>query len=152
MTMILRAATIIQTIEYLTIATVCPGDGKPWNTPVYAAFDEDLNFYWGSWIENVHSRNIAANPEVFLVSYDSRAPAGEGEGVYMQARARALEDHEYEEIKHAYGLMNYRAGDYESAPEKFLSGNPRRIYKAVPYAMWMNDGESREGDYVDYRR
>jgi mRNA-degrading endonuclease RelE of RelBE toxin-antitoxin system len=26
--------------------------GKPWNSPVYCAFDKNYNFFWASWKEN----------------------------------------------------------------------------------------------------
>lgn len=41
-----RAREIIQNTIYITIATVCE-DGSPWNTPVYAAFDDQFNFFLG---------------------------------------------------------------------------------------------------------
>jgi Pyridoxamine 5'-phosphate oxidase len=67
---------------YITIATA-DSNGQPWNTPLYAAYDEHYNFYWASWTESVHSRNIRQNPAVFLVVYDSTVPEGTGEGIYI---------------------------------------------------------------------
>ncbi len=46
----------------------------PWNSPVYSAFDKDYNFYWASWKENQHSKNIKENEKVFVVIYDSTVP------------------------------------------------------------------------------
>ena len=40
-----RVKTILTQIEYVTLATSSP-DGDPWNTPVYAAFDEAYTFFW----------------------------------------------------------------------------------------------------------
>lgn len=151
MSMIERAGLIIDIIEYLTIATVC-SDGTPWNSPVYAAFDDNLNFYWKSWVENQHSKNILTCPDVFLVIYDSRARCMEGEGVYMKARARPLMPEDEEEIKHGYELLKRRAGNASSEYTDFLDGNPRRIYKAVPSRAWMNDGSSKNGDFIDVRK
>ena len=37
------AVTIIKNIEYINIASITP-EGLPWNSPVYTAFDKDLNF------------------------------------------------------------------------------------------------------------
>jgi general stress protein 26 len=68
-----RAKEIISKILYITIATVTP-EGKPWNSPVYSAFDEDYNFYWNSWKENQHSKNIERNNDIFIVIYDSTLP------------------------------------------------------------------------------
>jgi general stress protein 26 len=74
---------------YVTIASVCP-DGSPWNTPVWGYFDDELNLYWASWPNNQHSRNIASNPRIFVVLYDSHAPEGEATGLYMEMTARVL--------------------------------------------------------------
>jgi general stress protein 26 len=86
----MTAKEIIEKIQYITIATVSK-DGEPWNTPVYSAYDEDYNFYWISWKENQHSKNIAENNQVFSVIYDSTVPEGTGEGVYIrQKRMRSM--------------------------------------------------------------
>ena len=151
MTQVERAAQIIQVIEYLTIASVCP-DGQPWNTPVYTAYDDVLNFYWASWVDNQHSQNIMVNRNVFLVLYDSRARAGEGEGVYMQAHAHALMEEDAKDIELACRLLKEResreAGDFK----KYLHGAPRRIFKAIPHKAWTNDGSTKDGDFIDVRR
>src|SRR5258708_5704103 len=83
------ARKILKKIKYITIATV-KANGQPWNTPVFAAFDEKLNFYWNSTRYSVHSTNIRRNARVFLVVYDSTVKEGFGEGVYMLARAKEL--------------------------------------------------------------
>lgn len=151
MSQIERGATIIDVIPYLSIATVCD-DGTPWNTAVYAAFDDDLNFYWKSWVENIHSRNVIARPDVFIIIYDSRVPAGEGEGVFIKAQARALMEEDASEIEKACGVYALRTGGESSGGyTKFLHGQPRRIFKATPTQMWMNDGDTKNGDYVDVR-
>jgi hypothetical protein len=41
-----RAKEIIAKIEYVTIASVT-NEGLPWNSPVFTAYDEGYNFYWG---------------------------------------------------------------------------------------------------------
>lgn len=42
-----RAKKIIATIKYITIASV-DENVMPWNAPVFAAYDADYNFYWGT--------------------------------------------------------------------------------------------------------
>jgi len=68
---------ILAEVPYATLATVCP-DRTPWNTPVWACFDDVLNMYWASWPGNQHSRNIADNPSIFVVVYKSNAQEGMG--------------------------------------------------------------------------
>ncbi|MGH8905481.1 MAG: pyridoxamine 5'-phosphate oxidase family protein [Egibacteraceae bacterium] len=143
-----RAKEILAEIFYITIATV-DGAGHPWNTPVYAAYDERFNFYWASWTESVHSRNIRQHPEVFLVVYDSTVPEGTGRGVYIRAKAYELiSEHETEEaLRHYCG----RVSKTPPNPSAFLGSRPRRMYRAVPEQIWMNDLKEVDGSIVDIR-
>ena len=143
-----KVKAIIAKIIYITIATVSK-DGKPWNTPVYSAYDEKFNFFWASWKENEHSKNVQNNGDVFLVIYDSTAPEGTGEGVYVKAKAYELTDPK--EIEHA---MKYLYGRKNKAPRKvdeFLDDYPRRVYKAVPEKFWINGDGEVNGNFVDTR-
>jgi nitroimidazol reductase NimA-like FMN-containing flavoprotein (pyridoxamine 5'-phosphate oxidase superfamily) len=143
-----RAKEILAEILYITIATV-DADGCPWNAPVYAAYDEEFNYYWASGTQSVHSRNIRLNPDVFLVIYDSTVPEGTGEGVYIKAKAyELLTEHEITvALRYYYG----RADKTPPTPANFLGSRPRRIYKAVPEQMWMNDLREVDGTTVDVR-
>jgi len=143
-----RAKEIIAEILYITIATAST-DGTPWNSPVYSAYDENYNFYWASAIDAVHSSNIAVNNQVFLVIYNSTAPAGTGEGVYVQAKAFQLTDKN--EISHALQYLEGRINKQPPAPTDFLGTMPRRVYKAVPEKAWMNIDATVDGHFVDRR-
>lgn len=143
-----RAKEIISKIIYLTIATVSK-DGQPWNTPVYSAFDAEYNFYWASDQNGQHSRNIAENEKVFIVIYDSTVPEGIGEGVYVQATAKALTD--IEEVREASKLLADRKNREPRNPEQYLGEYPRRIYKATPIKFWMNGDGQVNGNYIDTR-
>lgn len=143
-----RAKEIIARIQYITIATVTE-DGKPWNSPVYCAFDEHYAFYWASWERNVHSQNIIRSGNVFLVIYDSTVPAGTGKGVYMDASARVLSDRE--EILHATNYLYAREGKIPRKPEEFMPPYPRRIFAAVPKRVWVNADAKSQGNFVDAR-
>lgn len=146
-----KAHRIIEKILYITIATVSK-DGRPWNSPVYCAFDENYNLYWASWRENRHSKNIRENNNVFIVIYDSTVQEGTGEGVYIQAKAYELTDEE--EIKLALRYLDGRVGkkkDPKTRLAEFQRDKPRRIYKAVPEKIWINGEEDINGDYIDVR-
>ena len=89
---LIKAATkVIKNILYINIASITPS-GKPWNTPVYCAYDKDLSYYWLSWRLNQHSKNIRNNPDVFVTVYDSTVPAGTGFGVYFEGKAYELKN------------------------------------------------------------
>ena len=92
-----RAKSEIERIFYITIAT-SNKKGEPWNSPVYSVFDKDYNFFWVSWSENQHSKNIRENESVFIVIYDSTSPEGTGFGVYMKGKAFQLEKKSFVEI------------------------------------------------------
>jgi hypothetical protein len=73
---------------YMVLGTA-DGVGRPWVSPVFYAADAYRDFYWISSPEVVHSRNLAARPDVSIVVFDSRAPVGAGgeRAVYMAAGA-----------------------------------------------------------------
>jgi hypothetical protein len=132
----------------VTIATVCP-DGRPWNSPVVGRFDADLNLYWVSWRENQHSQNIAYDPRIFVVVYDSHAPEGTGEGLYLRMRARAIDTPR--DLKAASKVYDTSFFAHDFPHDQFLSDCPQRIYRAVPQRVWCNaDGEAA-GHFVDVR-
>ena len=142
-----RAREIIQRILYVTIATVS-SEGRPWNSPVYSAYDNHANFYWTSSPEAQHSRNIDYNGKVFLVIYDSTVPEGKGEAVYVEGTAAALEAPA--EIAEAKRNMALRVGK-QLGPEtdRLLAARLQRIYRATPNRVWMNGFENDEnGSYV----
>lgn len=143
-----KVKSIIEKIIYITIATVSK-DGKPWNSPVYSAYDEKFNFFWASWKENEHSKNVRNNSDVFLVIYDSTAPEGTGEGVYIKAKACELNDPK--EIEHALKYLYGRKSKTPRKVEEFLGEFPRRVYKAVPEKFWINTDGEVSGSFVDKR-
>ncbi len=143
-----RAKEIIKQIDYITIASVTP-EGMPWNSPVYSAFDDDYNFFWGTHIDSQKAQNIRNNENVFLVIYDSTVPPGTGEGVYVQAKAKQLRDPE--EIQHAYETLKNRRPTPFWDPAAFSESGPVRLFKAVPIKVWMNDDSEKDGHYIDVR-
>jgi len=142
-----RAREIVQRLLYLTVATAS-GQGQPWNSPVYAAYDEHSNFYWSSSPEAQHSRNIRENDKVFLVIYDSTVPEGKGEAVYVEATAAALEDPA--EIGQAkLGLARRASKPINSETDRLLAIGAQCIYRARSKRAWTNSFESDDkGRYV----
>lgn len=142
-----RAAEILHNIRYATIATASK-DGKPWNSPVAHEYDNQGNIYWFSDKQNQHSQNVRENENVFIVIYDSTVPEGDGEGVYIEAKAVELTNPE--EILSVRKIK--KGEDYEGKPNDFLGDAVRRVYKAIPQRVWMNDAEVKGGVFIrDYR-
>lgn len=142
-----RASEIIKRILYITIASVS-ADGKPWNTPVYSAFDSDLNFYWASDKNSQHSQNVRASQDVFFVVYDSTVPEGTGEGIYFKATAQELNSKD--EALAALQVLDGRVGKNQERDFANYSGDAvLRVYRATPQSVWMNDDDKDEnGNYV----
>ncbi|MBW3538288.1 pyridoxamine 5'-phosphate oxidase family protein [Candidatus Parcubacteria bacterium] len=141
-----RAKGIIQNIIYVTIATV-DESGQPWNTPVYSAYDQDYNFYWGSYRDSQHSKNIRSTGRIFLAIYDSTVEAGTGYGVY--AKAKGFELNDPAQIKFAHQLLEARRQSPYWEIEQVQDDGPVRLYKAVPEQSWINDGGTVDGSYID---
>lgn len=143
-----RAKEIIAKVPYITIASTSEG-GKPWNTPVFDAYDREHNFYWGSYRKSQHSKNIRANKDIFLVIYDSTVPPGTGRGVYIEATAAELED--IKEIGFAHRLLETRHIVPYWKLEQVQGDAPIRLYKAEPKKIWMNSEGEVDGHYIDKR-
>lgn len=143
-----RAKEIISRIQYVTIASVTE-DGLPWNSPVFTAYDENYNFYWGTHKDSQKAKNIRTNNNVFLVIYDSTVPSGMGEGVYIKATAQELTVPD--EVKRIFELLKSRHAtvfwDFAAVEED----GPIRLYKATPQQAWMNDDGKKNGHYIDIR-
>jgi nitroimidazol reductase NimA-like FMN-containing flavoprotein (pyridoxamine 5'-phosphate oxidase superfamily) len=84
-----EAKGILDANQYMTLGTA-DEDGRPWASPVWYAAEGYAAFYWVSSPEARHSRNVAVRPEVGIVIFDSRAPVGTGQGVYVSAIAEEL--------------------------------------------------------------
>jgi nitroimidazol reductase NimA-like FMN-containing flavoprotein (pyridoxamine 5'-phosphate oxidase superfamily) len=142
-----RAKEILEKIIYATIATSSK-NSKPWNSPVAHVYDSELNIYWFSDKENQHSQNVRENENVFIVIYDSTVPEGHGEGLYIEAKAYELTDPQ--EILLARRIK--KGQDHDQPSDDFLGDAVRRVYKAVPQRVWMNDAEEKDGVFLrDYR-
>ena len=113
--------------------------------------DNHFNFYFGTHKGSQKAINIQTNPNVFLAIYDSTVPAGSGEGVYIQAKAKAITDDE--EIKESHKLL--WDGCHEIPYwnlQDFIEPSPLVLFKVTPEKVWMNDGGSVDGHYIDTRR
>jgi hypothetical protein len=144
-----RAREIVRAIQYVTVATVT-ADGRPWNSPVYSAFDADGRFYWTSTADSQHSANIRANGRAFLTIYDSTAPEGTGVGVYIEADVDELAEPEH--IALGRRCLRQRTGKLPDGPDAYLPGAARRVYRATPRSVWLSDAEQAAGRIVrDFR-
>lgn len=121
------ARRVIDANHYITLATTDPG-GRLRLSPVYYTPARYSDFYWVSSPEAQHSHNLAERPETEIVIFDSTAPAGHGEAVYIAATARAVPDDELE--ARCPEAFRTTAGARRFTPDGSRSGPPgvtRRI-------------------------
>jgi nitroimidazol reductase NimA-like FMN-containing flavoprotein (pyridoxamine 5'-phosphate oxidase superfamily) len=79
---------IIDANRFMTLATA-DANGVPWASPVWFARRTD-EFLWVSRPDARHSLNIAANPEIAFVIFNSQVRPGDGQAVYVSAVAEEL--------------------------------------------------------------
>jgi nitroimidazol reductase NimA-like FMN-containing flavoprotein (pyridoxamine 5'-phosphate oxidase superfamily) len=85
------ARRVIDANHYMTLATR-DDDGRARLSPVYYTCARYSDFYWVSAPQARHSHNIGERPTVEIVIFDSTAPAGEGEAVYVTGSANQVTD------------------------------------------------------------
>jgi hypothetical protein len=117
--------------------------GRPWVSPVYYARSEYSELYWVSSPHAQHSRNLAARPEVSIVVFDSHAPVGEGQGVYMSAVAESPTG---PDLEHGIGIFSGVSASHGARPwtlEDVQQPAPLRLYRARASEHWVLDPERR---------
>ena len=77
--------------RYLVLGTA-DAEGRPWATPVFYAPDGEHRILWVSAPESRHSRNIAARPDVAITVFDTSAPIGGAEALYLEGTAAPVAD------------------------------------------------------------
>ena len=115
---------------YMTLGTA-DGDGRPWVSPVYYAVAGYREFFWVSSPEATHSHNIEGRPEVAIVIFDSRAPVGTGQGVYISATAEELEDVELDRDIEIYSRRSLEHGAGEWTRDDVTPPARHRLYRAT---------------------
>jgi acetyl esterase/lipase len=136
------ARAILDANHYMTLGTA-DAAGRPWASPVFFAADRYRDLYWISSPEATHSRNLAARPELSIVVFDSQAPVGTGQAVYMAATAAELSGADLERGLRVYpGEAGLRAGARTKAPEDVLAPSLYRLYRATVTQHWVLDPEA----------
>lgn len=126
------ARAIIDANLYMVLATA-DADGNPWVSPVYYAPAEYRDFFWVSRPEAAHSRNLSARPdrEVAIVIFDSSAPIGTGQAVYMSAVARQVDDDEAAEGIAVFSRRSLAHGGNEWTAKDVQAPAELRLYQAT---------------------
>jgi len=136
------ARAIIDGNRYMVLGTA-DASGQPWVSPVYYAPSGYAELYWVSSPEAKHSRNLAARPELSIVIFDSQAPVGEGQGVYMSAVAEELVGVEAERGIETFSRVSVSHGAKPWRLEDVREPAALRLYLARVSEHWVLDPERR---------
>jgi pyridoxamine 5'-phosphate oxidase-like protein len=136
------ARVIIDGNRYMVLGTADEG-GRPWVSPVYYAPSEYSDLYWVSSPQAQHSRNLVARPEVSIVVFDSQAPVGQGQGVYMSAVAELPTGPELERGIGIFSRVSVSHGARPWTLEDVQQPAPLRLYRARVSEHWVLDPERR---------
>jgi nitroimidazol reductase NimA-like FMN-containing flavoprotein (pyridoxamine 5'-phosphate oxidase superfamily) len=123
------ARAIVDANLYMVLSTA-DQSGRPWASPVYYAPDGYTDFYWVSSPEATHSRNLAARPELAIVIFDSGAPIGTGQGVYMSAVAEELTDADLDRGIEVFSRRSQEHGARQWTRADVQPPGPYRLYRA----------------------
>jgi hypothetical protein len=132
------ARAIIDANLYMALGTA-DETGRPWVSPVYFAPAGYTEFYWVSSPEVTHSRNLAARPQVSIVVFDSRAPIGTGQGVYMAGSAEQLSGDDLDRGGAGVSNRSETHGGRRWTQEDVQPPAPYRLYRATASEHWVLD-------------
>jgi uncharacterized protein YhbP (UPF0306 family) len=136
------ARTIIDANMYMVLGTA-DESGQPWVSPVYYASAGYKEFYWVSSPEVRHSRNIAIRPQVSIVIFDSQAPIGTGQGVYMSAIAEELTGADLDRGIEIFSRSSLAHGGHEWKLADVGASTLYRLYRVTASEHWIRDPVGR---------
>jgi uncharacterized protein YhbP (UPF0306 family) len=132
------ARQIVDSNLYMTLATA-DDDGRPWPSPVWYAHDRYTHFFWVSRPDARHSRNLVTRPTISIVIFDSTAPMGQGQGVYVEALASELTGSEREQGIAIYSQRSRALASRQWRTADVIPPAPHRLYRASASASYLLD-------------
>ena len=133
---------IIEASRYLVLATA-DAAGRPWSSPVYFAHHRYAEFFWVSAPQAAHSRNIAVRPQVGIVIFDSHAPIGAGQGVYISAVAEQVSGDDLTQGMETFSRRSLAHGGAGWTVRDVQADSGLRLYRAIADSHWIlaKDGQ-----------
>jgi pyridoxamine 5'-phosphate oxidase-like protein len=124
------ARAIIDANLYMVVGTA-DTTGLPWVSPVYYAPAGYRELLWLSSPDARHSRNIQTRPEVGIVIFDSSVPINTGQGVYMSAAAKQLDDSDVADGIELFSQRSVRHGGPPFTASDVREPSRLRLYRAT---------------------
>jgi hypothetical protein len=124
------ARVVVDSGVYVVLATA-DAQGVPWASPVWFAVEEPSTLFWVSYSGARHSQNIAAQPRIAMVVFDSTVRPLTGQAVYMTAYAEQVT--RPEEVAHAVDVFSresVRQGLDALALDAVTGSGRLRMYRA----------------------
>jgi uncharacterized protein YhbP (UPF0306 family) len=140
------ARSLIDTNMYMALGTA-DETGRPWVSPVYYAADRYTDFYWVSGPDTTHSRNLATRADVSIVIFDSQAPIGTGQAVYMLASAEEVTSAELHQGVDVFSRRSTAHGGREWTLDDVRPPAFHRLYRATAAQHWVLDPDVHPGDH-----
>jgi hypothetical protein len=141
-TLVEAAREIIDSNLYMTLATADVA-GRPWPTPVYFAPVDYRELVWVSRPGARHSRNLMARPDIGIVVFDSRAPIGCGQAVYMSAVAELVPDVELDRCVDTFSRSSQDRGGAAWSRDDVTDTARLHIYRAIATEQWVLDSHDQ---------
>lgn len=130
------ARGIVDASMYMVLATADEA-GRPWSSPVYFAHLGCREFFWVSSPQAAHSRNITVRPQVSIVVFDSSAPIGTGQGLYMSAVAESVGGPGIERAIDVFSRRSVLHGGSVWTTADVREDSGLTLYRAVPDGHWI---------------
>jgi Pyridoxamine 5'-phosphate oxidase len=83
------ARDVLEAVRYVVLGTV-DADGRTRTSPVYFTPHDHRDLYWVSYADTHHSQNLARDPRLSGVVFDSTRPPPETSAVYVAGTAREI--------------------------------------------------------------
>lgn len=136
------ARAIIDENPYMTLGTA-DQSGVPWVSPVWYAPSGYREFFWVSSPDAQHSRNVAVRAQIAIVIFDSRAPVGSGQGVYMPAIAEELAGAELDQGIQIFSRRSELQGQRAWSRDDVQPPARHRLYRATASEHFVLDAGDR---------
>ena len=116
----------------------------PGSPPSWFAAPTPAELLWVSDPGRLHSRNLAARPEISIVVFDSTVPPYTGQALYMEATAGEVGEPDLERAIAAFASASLADGAGSWALDDVRAPADLRLYRAGVSQHWvLGEGDER---------